>query len=329
MIGVQATASYSDTVLQNYYENVQSPLFIGIDSTTLTNSTKKTLDLIKPSGIILLLENIKSESQLKSLTKSIHKYGKNRGIKIKVAIDEEGGQVSRLETLPNHPIYPGLVSYKNSAKIDMKREEAHAKYLKSLGIDINFAPVGDVSFSDTSQMYLRTAGSEPVKVGSITSQIIEVQKEAGIESTLKHFPGHGRTEIDSHEATPTINITKKRWLNTDAIPFKKGIDQEVEYIMTGHIIYPQIDNKQASISKKWILSILRDELEYHGKIISDDLKMDSLIGKPYAVRINNALEAGNNFAMLILTENEMGPVFENWIKSRRNALTAALNDSTQ
>lgn len=361
MIEATIPIQYPKEVVISYYENVQTPLFIGIDGPVLTDSNKQTLKEIRPSGVIIMRGNVQNKEQLKKLIQDIHDYGRSLGINIKVAIDEEGSVVSRLAgKIEGFASYEGIHKYaKYSSKQltfkpssdEFQIELDHAKNLKDLGIDINFAPVVDVAYNSNSIMELRSGGRNPNDVAFLGVFITALHRKEGVESTLKHFPGHGRTSSDSHEVTPVINISKEQWLNSDAIPFKQHPEysdenEQAYYIMSGHIIYPQIDSQPATISKVWLKDILRKELNFKGEIITDDLKMGGLenitpnndqswlykasntsnsmslqkfMKAPenksfsYAAKIKLALDAGNNKALLILNEQEMSDAYQKWL----------------
>ncbi len=309
---------YADDTIVRYYENIQSPLFIGIDSTKIDNNTRKLIDTVKPSGIIILSKNVKNESQLSSLISSIKDYGKNRGINIKFAIDEEIGSISRIEGYNRE--------FKESNR-NSKDIEKQAIYLKNLGIDINLSPVADIGYDNQSPIYFRTYGNTSKEVSKQITNHIEIQQRQGISNTVKHYPGLGRSSEDTHNKLATVTITKQEWLQNDAQPFISAIKSNVEYIMTGHVTYPLIDKSIATYSKEWN-KILRKDLNYNKNIIADDLKMeganinDTICSKSnnsYAKRIYTSNKI-NNYSIIILNQNEMINTYREWIRIEMECL---------
>lgn len=317
--------TYPQDTKYSYYQEVQSPFIVGISSTyTLSNESKDMISKVRPFGIILMQSNVKTYEQTKSLIKAIKKYGEGLGIDIKIAIDEEGGLVSRLGALPNYP--KGFSGITDSSKSDFL---THARYLKNLGIDVNLAPVVDIGYPN-SVMLGRTSGSNPKTVSEKIKTILPIYSGQAVQSTLKHFPGLGRTLTDSHESTPTVSITLSTWENNDALPYIEGIKLGVENIMTAHVIYPQVDKNIATYSSKWNIDILRNDLGFKGRLISDDLKMGALNlpSEKYTCKNNTFLESRNNkYAirsykayisgvtnpLVILSENDTERMFSDWI----------------
>jgi beta-N-acetylhexosaminidase len=316
-------AQYTQETLIQYYKDVQTPLYVGLDSSAYTLETEKYLDSVKPSGIVLRGNNIRDYTQTKQLIADIHNYAKKRGITIKVSVDEEGGLVSRFRNVDKYPAdFTGLTTY-NEASAGKQ-----AKYLSDIGIDVNLAPVVDIAYKPTSALILRSAGNTPNKVSEVSTNYLAILKSNRVEGTLKHFPGLGRTEVDTHLLKANVDITKDEWLKTDAIPYIRGIEVGVENIMLAHVLYPKIDSSYATASEGWV-QILREELGFKGKIMTDDLKMlgieqegDSVIcnnikvGDNYnrhSILIKKSLQAGVNNPLIILLQQETIKTVENWL----------------
>ncbi len=310
---------YSHETVVKYYQEKQSPVFIGIDSVKLDKNTQTLIDTVKPSGIVLLSKNITSEKQLISLISSIKEYGKNRGIDIKISIDEEIGSISRISKYDNRYI-------KSNRNISDIQEQA--KHLKELGIDINLSPVVDIGYNKNTPISFRTYGNNPKKTSNEISKHIKIQQEQGISNTAKHFPGLGRSIEDTHTHTTNVTITKNEWSNTDAQPFISAISSTVDYIMTGHVKYPLIANQIATYSPTWN-EILRKDLKYQGDIIADDLKMEGASIKSnekcssskniYAQRIYYSNKV-NTYSIIILNQPDMINTYKEWIRIEKECL---------
>jgi len=249
------------------------------------------LQTIQPGGILFVQPNIGSPEQISSYISAIHASGNH--ISPFVGVDQEGGPVTRV---PGDPV-PGAQSM--AALPDphvQKLARERAKFLGSFGFNANFAPVADVAYSAQSTMAWRAFGSNPKSVAAKISAMVEGSRDGGIASAAKHFPGHGRTTVDSHFGLPIIDLSFDEWIETDAVPFKAAIDEGVEMIMLGHLDYTQWDDVPASISKV-AMQHLRDDLGYDGVAITDDLGMGALGAWSAFELADQAVDAGLDLLM--------------------------------
>lgn len=251
----------------------------------------------KVGGFILFDDNINSQTK-ESLFSTIGTYQNNSSIKLIIAIDEEGGTVNRLSWYPEFravPFYSPQELYNEGGYpliIDDTKEKA--TLLKSLGINMNLAPVADISTNPNDYIYPRTFGKDTEETSNYVRNVVETMKENKIASTLKHFPGYGGN-LDTHDEMSVDNRSYESFLNNDFIPFKAGIDAGADSILVSHNIINSIDeNFPASLSKK-AHDIIRNELNFHGVIMTDDLQMSAI--KNYYGESNSvilAVEAGND-----------------------------------
>lgn len=266
---------------------------ISIEGTHLDSKNILRLNQVKPGGVILFSSNVSSEKQTQELTSDLQEWAsKNNLPPLIICIDEEGGIVERLEF---DPVKHSAAELGKIDKEEITRETARetAQKLKKLGINTNLAPVADIAYSSNSIMNQRSFGNTPKKLSKHIKWTVEEYNDQQVLSTLKHFPGHGRTFQDSHEELPHINISKQTWEETDAKPFIAGIDKEVPIILTGHLVYPQITSDVTSQSEVWNNNILRKELGFEGLIISDDIKMKGAgedINKSAQLSLNNGVD---------------------------------------
>ena len=202
------------------------------------------LQTIQPGGVLFVQPNIGSPDQISAYIAAIHASG--RHIAPFVGVDQEGGPVTRV---PGDPV-PGALSM--AALPDphvQKLARERARFLSSFGFNANFAPVADVAYSNQSTMAWRAFGSNPKSVAAKIAAMVEGSREGGVASAAKHFPGHGRTTVDSHFGLPTIDVSFEEWMETDALPFKAAIEEGVEMIMLGHLDFTQWDDVPTSISE--------------------------------------------------------------------------------
>ncbi len=285
-------------------QKVGQLFMLSISSTTLTDQTTDLIKNYHIGGIVLTGGNVSSQGQLLNLTKSLQAQSK---VPLFIAIDQEGGTVARISWDSASNISQYHIGTVNREDFAYETGLSHAKILNDVNININLSPVLDTAFEPSSIMSSRSFGNDLEKVSNMGMHIIKAHKSQKILTAAKHFPGIGRTTTDSHKYLPQIDVSKDQLISEEIVPFKAAIENEVDFIMTGHVLYPQIDSKYpASLSKTITTDILRDELSFNGVIITDDLRMDAL--DDYENKFTQALEAGND--MLLIVDS-----YENQIKA--------------
>lgn len=225
-----------------------------------------------------------------------------------VATDQEGGWIRHVKGETSDT--PGNMAIGASGyPIDAYYSGFYInREIRSLGINMNFAPTVDLySNLDSSVIGPRSFGSDPVHSGILGQAFAKGSIDAGVIPTAKHFPGHGDTSLDSHGRLPQIEIDEKTLNTRELIPFKYLIKAEIPAIMSGHLSFPQIesDGKPASLSKKMLTTILREQLKYDGLIITDDMMMNgaTLFAGSFAKAVTMAIEAGNDIIISSTTAN--------------------------
>ncbi|WP_243232639.1 glycoside hydrolase family 3 N-terminal domain-containing protein [Microbacterium sp. CIAB417] len=247
-----------------------------------------------PDGLILMGDNVPgAPEQLRALTDSVHSASDDALI----ATDQEGGVVARV---PWDEL-PSASALKDAPPAEARAAFAsRARMLAQAGIDVNFGVVADVPRSEGSFIHERSYGTDPQAVADRVAAIVAAER-GYVATTLKHFPGHGAAEGDSHRAIPTTAMSLDDWRTHDAIPFAAGIDAGAELVMTGHLRYTSVSDLPASLSPEWY-AILRDDLGFEGVAVTDDLGMLLSSGDPaYADPVANAVAAIEAGADLVLT----------------------------
>lgn len=274
---------------------------ISIEGTRVTQATLDFLRMNNIGGVILFSENISSAKQLLSLTEELQSAVLHS---LFIAIDHEGGRVSRLSS--EFTRFPPMrqIAAKASAEGDHIVEEVTnimGTELLACGVNVNFAPVADVATNAFNRVIGdRSFGNDPKKVASLTKKAILGFESAGIMSCAKHFPGHGDTDLDSHIDFPVVAHTKKRFDLCEFVPFRAAIEQGVPSIMTAHLRAPLLDpTAPATISRKIVHGILRTELGFRDLIISDDLSMRGIAGlMPIPHVAARAIFSGHDMVLL-------------------------------
>lgn len=298
-------------------QKVGQLMMIGFEGVLPTEELKEQIQKMNVGEIILFPRNIESPKQVLILTKSIQALNKSP-VPILIAIDEEGGRVIRFYN--DDVTMPGqmAIGATGSPKLAYEAGRLIAARLSSLGIDINLAPVLDLNIESENRIVgSRSFGKDPEIVSSLGTSYIRGVQSLGISATAKHFPGHGRTKLDSHKTLPRISSS----LEKDLIPFNEAIAQNIDLIMTAHVAYPKIDKSglPATISPEIISNILRKKMNYDGVIITDDLEMGAIeqtygIGEA-AVR---AIAAGSDIVIVGWSKNKQKEVYDALLKAARS-----------
>ncbi len=257
---------------------------LGISSTTLTKDEIELIKTHQPYGIILFKRNCVNETQVKELNFSI----KNIAPNCKIFIDQEGGRVARLkkpdfiEFPPANQLTTPDQAYQNYFNMGL--------YLKSLGIDVNCAPMADLFFTFADNIVGdRSFGEDPNKVAELAAAAASGLIDSGITPIIKHIPGHGRALVDSHLELPIVETDLKTLEQTDFAVFKKLKD--LPMAMTAHVIYNALDPDLAATVSPKAISYIRKEIGFTGILISDDINMKALQGSLKDLT-NQAFEAG-------------------------------------
>ena len=256
----------------------------------------------------------KTKSEVQSMINSLQDVSK---IPILTAVDEEGGEVVRVSSNPNlaNERFKSPSELYKLGGFDLIKEDTIKKsnLLNELGINLNLAPVVDVSTNSSDYMYSRALGEGTELTSVYAKTVIEASKGLGVSYTLKHFPGYGNN-ADTHYGTSVDNRTYEYISSNDLPPFKAGIDAQAEAVLVSHNIVSSIDaDNPASLSID-IHNLLRDDLDFTGIIITDDLAMGSVSTIDDAPV--EAILAGND---LIITTDYEGTI---------NSIKTAINNQT-
>ncbi len=278
--------------LSNYIDEVNSMsieerrgllTMVGITDTVLSKETIKTLKDNHVSGVILFNYNIVDEEQLKKLTSDLKKYVNKNML---ISIDEEGGEVFRIPFDKYKDISAKMIGDSNSSEYAYNIAYNKAKFLKDMGINMILGPLCDVPSNKDSYIYNRSFSTNVEMVSKMVEATIKAQKDAGIISVVKHFPGHGDTAVNSHSEFPVIDKTLEELKNKELIPFQKAIDLGAEMVLVSHIKNKYIDDTlPASMSEKY-RKLLEEDMGFKGVIITDDLVMTGKIESTINYGIN-------------------------------------------
>ncbi len=292
-------------------------LMVGFDGTTLNADLKYLIDTLHVGALILFSCNIKSPAQLSTLCHDAQQYALETGQPpLLIAIDQEGGPVARLKA-------PFTEFAGNKAMTGIEDAEQFAAIssaeLLGCGINMNFAPVLDVAFQPSrSIMADRAFGRYPIVCSRMGAAVIGRMQQNGVMAVAKHFPGIGRTKLDSHIDRPRLKVTLDTLRRTDLLPFETAIEHQVAGIMLAHVVYKDLDSLwPASLSPLIVIDLLRKELNYQGVVMTDDLDMGA-IEKHYDLKttLEQILLADIDFVMICHRSDKFEKAYEHLLAAK-------------
>ena len=251
-------------------------LMAGFDGKTLDRQLQRLISDLRLGGLILFKRNVDSPRQIADFCRAVQRYAHDCGLPpLLIAIDQEGGRVARLG--PPFTQFPGNPSIRNKADAE-RFARITALELAWVGINMNLAPVLDAAPEGfDSIMAQRVFGSDPRQVARLGRAVIAGMQVGGIMAVAKHFPGIGRTRLDSHIDLPRLDDDLRSLESYDLIPFQAAIQGSVAGVMLSHILYPQLDPRwPASLSTAIADDLLRKRMGFAGVVLTDDLEMGAI-----------------------------------------------------
>ncbi|HKW81531.1 MAG TPA: beta-N-acetylhexosaminidase, partial [Casimicrobiaceae bacterium] len=259
-------------------------------------------------AVVLFRANMGSESEVRALTAALRRAMGPRAL---IALDQEGGAVFRAAFLPHAPSAMALGAI-GDAMLAGKVGAAVARGVKSLGCNWNFAPVLDVNSNPANPVIgARSFASRPTEVARLGGAWMRGALREKVACCVKHFPGHGDTRVDSHLGLPVVDKSRRQLQAQELKPFRM-LEASAPAIMTAHIVYPQLDaERPATLSRKILHRLLRDDWGYEGVIVTDSLQMRAIrqrYGPADAAVL--ALQAGADMVMALGSAAEQAAVVE-------------------
>lgn len=257
--------------------------FLGIAGAELDEPTKDLLATVSPGGVCLFARNIREARQTRELLDNITAFLQTSPF---LSIDQEGGLVDRLRRIMTPmPAASKLRTAEDAAELGRVINET----LLLLGFNMDFAPVVDVVDETRANyangLHSRAFGRDRKEVIELASAFIDPLQRNGLIGCLKHFPGLGASQIDSHENLPAVEITEDEFETVDLYPYRKMLSN-VSGVMVAHACYPNLRLQEtdksgkllpSSLSYNFVTTLLRKELGFNGLVITDDLEMGAII----------------------------------------------------
>jgi beta-N-acetylhexosaminidase len=301
-------------------------ILTGVPGPQLDAETEKIFRRVQPGGFILFARNIESAAQLRKLIDNLRGLSKIEPI---ITIDQEGGRVSRLRLIGNEPPNAQQLRDKNDVELIRRHGDITGRLLRVFGFNLDLCPVLDISFDDDADNSLRGRcyGKTVDQVVRNAGAFNEAMREQGIASCGKHFPGYSAATVDAHHGLPKIDRTREELDREELAAFRQftGRDDSpltrprslrrpwaasrptnsgphvIDSMMICHGWYPCFEPKKkpASLSRRVVTRLLREEMGFDGLIMTDDLDMGAILNE-YGLEetIRLAIAAGNDLAMI-------------------------------
>ena len=276
---------------------------VGFTGTTPETAPLEALRAFGPGALILFARNVDTTDELRELVGALRTIGSPPPL---ITVDQEGGRVERIQ----HGVaaLPSAMAVGATGDVGLaeKLGTLLGRDLARLGINVDLAPVADLSLQPRSIVVAtRAYGDDPERVGAFAGAFAHGLERAGVAATVKHFPGHGSTAEDSHVALPRVTADAETLRSRDLVPFQRAIaDHAASIVITAHVVIEAFDpDRPATISRNVLTDLLRGELGYDGIVATDCLEMDAIAGTIGTVR--GAVEALKAGADLLLISHKL------------------------
>lgn len=283
----------------------------------LTNPMIQSLRKYHVGGVTLFSRNIETREQTIQLIGGLQRNSK---YPMFITVDEEGGDVSRIASNDNM----GTTKFPSMAQVGKTKDEeyvyemgsAMGRELAELGFNVNFAPVADVKTNDRNkEIGNRSFGSDAKLVSKFVKQMVRGLQEQNVSAALKHFPGHGDVDKDSHDGAVNVENDIERLRKIDFVPFKAGVKEGADFLMVSHISISKVteDTTPASMSSLVMNEMIRLELDFKGIVITDAMNMKAITNEYSSAKAAVAsIGAG---ADVVLMPEELEEAYEAVLKA--------------
>ncbi|SDN36637.1 glycoside hydrolase family 3 protein [Allokutzneria albata] len=225
-------------------------------------------------GVVLFARNVVDDEQVAALTAALRAERPD----VVVGIDEEGGDVTRLDAATGS-LVPGSLALGAADDIALTSAVAASlgARLAECGVTVDLAPSADLTLTpDDPIIGVRAFGSDPQRAAAHVAAYVSGMQSAGIAACAKHFPGHGASTVDSHHALPVLPRTERQLWDTELVPFRAAVDAGVRSVMSGHLVVPDWGPEPATTNRHALTEVLRGQLGFTGAVITDALEMGAV-----------------------------------------------------
>ena len=253
----------------------------GVNRATVAgDATREALSRLPVGGIVYFAQNLEDREQVMALLSGTQSFSE---IPLLLAVDEEGGTVSRVGSNPamGTTYFSDMADYGDAGDTQAVYQVGLTlgRELTELGFNLDFAPVADVVTNpNNTEIGRRAFSSDPETAAAMVGSIVSGLRDGGILCSLKHFPGHGGTETDTHDGRAVTNRTLEEMRQAEFLPFQAGIDAGAPMVMVGHLSAPELtgDDTPSDLSRAVVTDILRGELGFTGVVVTDAQNMGAI-----------------------------------------------------
>ena len=305
------------TTLAQRKKRAAKRMILGFLGTEIPNEIQSFAHRASPAGYILFSRNVESPEQVLALNTKLRELHKHTHPPL-LSVDQEGGRVRRIRET-NWPAmrYVGNIDDLNTTR---KVAKGITQELLALGFNTNWAPVTDVdSNPDNPVIGDRSFGRSPEQCAKHVHVFLEAMHECGMTGCLKHFPGHGDTDLDSHLELPTVEKERPDLEECELYPFAHNI-HTTRIVMTAHVMFPEFDEMYpATMSQSIIQGILREKFAYNGIVVSDDMEMKAVRGRwPLKQQLDLSCKAGVDLFLFCKESELQEEAFETLVQLQEN-----------
>jgi len=264
------------TKIKSISETIGQLLIIGFDGTEMSPGLRSLLTRLQPAGVILFARNITGGEQTHRLLRDCRACVPTP---LFACVDMEGGKVDRFRNVTGPAPSAADVFASGDSKLYRKHGKIIGESCRALGFNTDFAPVVDLAFeASRNVMSSRAVSANPEEAVAYAREFLAGLRSKGVLGAIKHFPGLGEANLDTHHELPSVDKTWKKLWTADIAPYR-ALRRESAMVLVGHAAYPAMthDRTPASLSKKWITEILRKKIGYRGLVVSDDLEMGGVL----------------------------------------------------
>jgi beta-N-acetylhexosaminidase len=279
-------------------ERVMQLVMTGVPGTGFTETTARLITS-HAGSVILMGQNVAGRAQLRRLTRAMHRRA--QPVRLLVAVDEEGGRVARLGQEGLAPLLPSARDLARTSGTGRVRRLGVrvGRAMRRLGVDWNLAPVLDVTDApDGGVIGDRSYSGSPRRAAAFGAAFARGLGQAGVLATGKHFPGHGRTAVDSHRTLPTVRASLRSLRRRDLRPYERARPY-LDAVMGAHIRFTALDRRRPATLSSEVTDLLREEIGFDGVWMTDDLRMGAITRRwsiPEAAEM--AIAAGADVALV-------------------------------
>ncbi len=295
-------------------EEIGQLLIVGFDGTEMSPQLRSLLTRLQPAGVILFARNITSGEQTHRL---LHACRSCVSTPLFTCVDMEGGRVDRFRNVTGAAPAAADVFATADSRLYRRHGKIIGESCRALGFNTDFAPVVDLAFEASRKvMSSRAVSADPRDVAAYAREFLAGLRSAGILGAIKHFPGLGEANLDTHHELPCVEKSWKKLWDADIAPYR-ALRRESPLVLVGHAAYPAVthDRTPASLSKKWITKVLRKKIGYRGLVVSDDLEMGGVLkAAPIEQAAVEHIRAGGDLCLICHIEEHVIRSYEALLK---------------